>query len=86
MCIKGGDVSRGEVCDERLIQAQAMNTINQGLMMQISRNAFYGFVLNSVTQNRHQAIAVLEESQNMEVEIQRVRNQELLTTTNEYQS
>ena len=78
---KGVDVSRGEVCDERLIQAQAMNTINQGLMMQISRNTFYSLVLNSITQNRHEAIKALEQSQEIELDIQKAQNQDLLAAT-----
>ena len=78
---KNVNLMEGEVCDERLIQAQAMNTINQALMMQISRDTFYGLVLNSVSQNRHQALRDLERSQEIEMELQMAQNQDLVAAS-----
>jgi hypothetical protein len=66
-CIsKGVDLLAGEVCDERLIQAQAMNTINQALTMQISNDEWYSLMLNSKTQKKQAAVSALEGSQGIE--------------------
>lgn len=76
-CEKNGvNVARGEVCDESLIQAKAMATKNQTMYLTIIRNSWFSLTLTSINQRRHNAINDLEKSQDIEVELQVLREEE----------